>query len=135
MSAARAIVAGWLLVAVGCDGPTLDAGSYLVEPDAGRASDARVEDDADQADAKVEGDAGRLRDAGRNDAGEWRFPEERQRCANDGQCDDNMFYRVCNEGVGQCVECTGDQHCERYGPRVRCNGMVGVCWDPERPRP
>jgi hypothetical protein len=133
----RAICALSLLSVAACDGPTLNAGSYL-EPDAGAAEDARVDegDAADEQPGNVEEDAGRGRDGGRYDFG-GRYPvEERHRCNNTDQCDEQIFNRVCNGSASMCVECTNDQHCERFGPRFRCDEMAGFCWDrDQRPRP
>ena len=126
----RSIGASSLLSLIACDGPTIHAGSYLLEPDASAVSDAG--DDDDDADENRSEDAGRGRDAGKNDAGEWRypFPEERHRCMNNGQCADNRFNRICDQSIDQCVECTNNQHCEPFG--LRCNEMRGVCWDGDR---
>jgi len=129
----RALCALSLLSVVACDGPTLHAGSYLLQPDA--RADEDDDADEDRADAQVEEDSGRVRDAGRTDAGEWRypFPEERHKCANNGQCGDNKWNRICDQTIDQCVECTNNQHCEPFG--MRCNEMRGICLDPDRPRP
>lgn len=139
MSTMRVTSALLLLALAGCDGPTLSAGAYLVEPDASAVSDARVDDAADEdpTDGEVdeEADAGRTRDGGRNDPGDRRYPyEERRACSiNGGQCDGNFFNRICNLSIPMCVECTDNQHCERFGARFRCNEMSGFCRDPDRP--
>lgn len=127
-----------LLSVVACDGPTLNAG-YLLEPDASQGPDARVDDDdaADEGPGNAEEDAGRVRDGGRYDSGDRRYPfEERRPCSDNRGCDGNFFNRVCNVNIPMCVECTDDQHCERFGPRFRCAEMSGFfCREPDRPRP
>lgn len=139
MATARVLGALSLLSLVACDGPTLSAGSYLLEPDASAVSDARVDEDddaeVDPDDAEAGEDAGRTRDAGRGDDGGWRYPipEERHKCMNSSQCDDNRFNLVCDQSIDSCVECTNNQHCERFQFGLRCNEMRGICFDPDRP--
>lgn len=132
----RAICALSLLALVACDGPTLNAGSYLLEPDASAVSDARVvEEDDDDRDDRSEEDAGRGRDAGLSDAGEVRYPwsDERRRCMSFNQCANNRRNVFCSQQLEICVECLVDEHCQPYG--LRCNEMLGLCRDPDRPRP
>jgi hypothetical protein len=139
MLAARAISALSMLSLAACEGPTLNAGSYLLETDASAVSDARVDKDdaADEEPGNADGDAGRVRDGGRFDGGDRRYPfEERRPCSDNRGCDGNLFNRVCNVNIPMCVECTDDQHCERFGSRFRCDEMAGFCWDrDQRPRP
>jgi len=125
MRARRVVCVLWLAGVVGCDGPVLQAGTYLRELDGSEASD-----DAEASDARVApSDAGRPRDAQQSDA---RFPWNPEPCNSQRDCDNNFRNDLCNPWAGVCVECIDDRDCDNPG---RCNEEIGQCREPEKPRP
>jgi hypothetical protein len=122
MRASCVVYALWLVAAVGCDGPVLRAGVHLLELDSGEPSDARVRD----------GDAGRTRDAQQTDAEErppWN--PEGHPCVTSRQClDTNEHSFICSRR-GFCVECVSGGDCFSG----RCNEELGLCKEPDKPRP